>query len=367
MAVMPIFPRVWLLPFAELNSLPLLLVGVWHLLKHDQLSYKAILWSGLAFGAAAAIRPQAALIVLGVGLAFMIKKEWKIILLPIGFALSFFIMHSGDLFLWGEPLVEFRNYLGYNSNSDNAGLYISLPWYMTTIQLFGALILPPLSFILLFGIFVFKKETWKNQLVLFLPILIFIVFHSSYENKQERFMMTIVPFVSILGLWGWNMWQEKSMYWKKHKTLLNRLHIVFFVLCGIYFVIQATWYQKRERIETMLLLKEQGDCESMILDHSEGGVHYFIPYFYLENNAPCYFVSDAEKRTETARERMENRNVNYIIISGTSNKENRLDYYLRDYPNLKLIGEIEPSWQDLVLHKVNPFNKNGTQFIYKVK
>jgi hypothetical protein len=57
------------------------------------------------------------------------------------------------------------------------------------------ILIPPMSIILIAGYI----RGWRKHLIMFLPALIFLIFHSIFPNKQERFILPIIPFLIAGG------------------------------------------------------------------------------------------------------------------------------------------------------------------------
>ena len=211
----------WFMPFLSVRNLvevvciPILIYGIWIIVKHsdNKKAIKYYLLSGIIIGLAFSVRFQTIIFAGGIGLALLLKLRWKeAILYGLGFFLSAALVQGGiDYFIWGRPFAELGEYIRYNL--ENATTYITGSWYNYILLILGLLI-PPISFFIFFGFF----RTWKKHLIIFLPAFIFLVFHSIFPNKQERFILPILPFVIILGMVGWQDFVLKSSYWKQRKN-----------------------------------------------------------------------------------------------------------------------------------------------------
>ncbi|MBK6526401.1 MAG: hypothetical protein IPG07_13170 [Crocinitomicaceae bacterium] len=66
--------------------------------------------------------------------------------------------------------------------------------------------LAPLGLLLGFGFF----RSAKKYFYIFIPVLLFILFHSFYPSKQERFILPVLPLFIILGVLGFGIIIKKT-------------------------------------------------------------------------------------------------------------------------------------------------------------
>ena len=133
------------------------------------------------------------------------KKIIPAFLYGIGVLITVCILQGGvDFIIWKKPFAEFMEYSNYNLQHAND--YWTGPWY-NYVLLTAGLLIPPVSFFLIFGIF----RNWKKHLMILLPILTFFIFHSAFPNKQERFIFPVLPFIIMLGSAGWMQFHSLSL------------------------------------------------------------------------------------------------------------------------------------------------------------
>jgi len=186
----------WMMPFMSVRNLvefvcivPLM-YATWIIIKHeDEKRISPYIWAGVFLGIAFSIRFQTVMFAGGIGLALLILKRIReAIAVGVAFlAIAASTQGITDYFIWGQPFIEFQEYVRYNI--ENAQAYIIQRWYMYLL-LIGGVLLPPISLFLFFGFL----RSWKKQLLLFLPAFIFLVFHSYFPIKQERFFFPLLPF-----------------------------------------------------------------------------------------------------------------------------------------------------------------------------
>jgi hypothetical protein len=267
-----------------------------------------------------------------------------------------------DIYLWKRPFAELFQYI--HINSTNYKDFSHGPWY-NYLLLIGGMIIPPIGIFVLFGYF----RSWKKYAILFWPSFIFLVFHSSFPNKQERFILPIVPFVLILGLIGWSDFISKSNFWIKRPNLMKYCWIFFWVLNFIALPVVSTTYSKKNRVEAMTVLGKQKDLHALIIEQSYDADYLLPPLFYLgkwhihvigiTNNyslvkAYLAFKNDTHEWIHP----------NYIVFFGKQDIDKRIAAFKQMFPHNEAVATIYPSFLDNVLEWLNPVNKNQTTFIY---
>ncbi|NQX92893.1 MAG: glycosyltransferase family 39 protein [Flavobacteriales bacterium] len=199
LALLAFMPNFAIRNLVEMMCIPPLMWSLWMLVKYnDHQKLKGFLLAAIGVGIATGMRYQCGVFGVGIGLGLLLKKEWKgFFILGGGSLLVFFLAQSPDLFIWGEPFKQLRSYIEYNL--EKSGDYPNGPWYRYILTTVGFL-LPPVSIFLLIGFF---REARKYPEI-FWPAFIFIVFHSLFPNKQERFILPALPVIITLGMVGWN-------------------------------------------------------------------------------------------------------------------------------------------------------------------
>ncbi len=359
----------WFMPFISVRNLvefvcvPLILMSIYYLKKEEALSRYFIL-AGLYLGFAFSIRFQSVFVTIGIGFALLLmRSSFKNIFLLI---LSFFIvvfLTQGvvDYIIWKKPFAEFLSYVQYNI--DNAGAYASDNWHMYFDLIFGLLI-PPLS-ILLFAGYLY---TWKKTALLFWPVFLYLAFHTYFPNKQERFIMTVLPLMIISGTIGMFLLYEK--YYSRFNQKLFRVLKIFVIgLNLILLAVLSTSYSKRHRVEAMYYLYKKGNVSNFYVEDSNKENDYLMPpQFYFGKWIKVYWIN----KTKTVDEAFEFYHhtapalrPSYMVFWQAENIEARVDSVKKRFPNLIYETTIEPSLIDKTLHFLNPLNDNHSAFIYR--
>ncbi len=364
LALLWFFPILSVRNLVELVCVPPLMYATWLLLKNkDQKALRNYLLAGFIGGFAVAIRIQSVLFLGGIGLVLLIWKHWKgAVLFGIMAFVAIFLSQLTDLFTWGYVFAEYREYITYNILHSES--YFTQPWYNFILLICGVLI-PPVSLFLVYG---YLKE-WKKHLLIFLPAFIFIVFHSYFPNKQERFILPAIPFLIILGSVGWTNFIQQSEFWQKRKSWINGSWNFFWVLNTILLLLFTTTYSKRSRVESMSYLFDQEDFRGMIIERSHRDDCYLMPRYYLNNwNLPIYCVNQSigDEELPELIKKWKEKDVNYLLIVEEKDLEQRQQRILQHLPEASLKTVVDPSFMDKVLHWLNPYNQNEKVYIYKL-
>lgn len=353
-----ILSLLWLMPFmsvrnlVEMVSIPFLMWGIWYILKDDTKNTKNLFIAGLMCGIAISFRYQIGIFSIGIATFFLLKKDLKSIFYFSLGNLCLFTLTQGlvDFIIWGYPFAEFWSYVTYNMNEGTQYLP-NTNYFMYFYVLFGVLLFP---FGLLMGIGFFRS--YKNSLLLFLPTLFFLVFHTLYPNRQERFILSILPFFVILGVVGYEQLKKRD-FWKKTWDLSIRIFWVLNIILVCFFTIMSSKYS---RINAMYSLYHETNQKPLILMEGSGDASIsLMPKFYANK----WHASFIEKTTLDSIPE----HINYIFFAGKGNLNNRIKHYRKKYKSLQLHKICEPSLTDKIIHHLNPRNVNEYIEVWKVK
>jgi hypothetical protein len=380
----------WFMPFFSVRNLveviatPVLLASTWLLIKTNYLEEKerkflAIFFlSGIVAGISLSIRFQAGIYLAGMGLALLFQKRYiQTLVFAISGLLALVSIQGGlDYMIWGKPFVVLKGYIDYNlanktayGNQDNILMYV---------ELIPGLLLPPIGAFLFFGFFLKAKK----HLLVFLPSVLFLAFHTYFPNRQERFILTIIPMVIILGVIGWNAFAEKSKWWNKHQKILKACYTFFWVINTILLVAITLTYSKRSRVEAMhYFSKIPTEINSVLIDDTGRGQTMMMPVFYagkafnvvtvseIDTNDTQYYNNLSYMHFTRSLKIFDQENgveqPEYIVFVEDINLNKRIEIMKTYYPDLKFEAYISPSLTDRIMKKLNPNNKNEDFYIYK--
>ncbi len=366
LALLWCFPMLSVRNLVEMVCIPPLIFSMWLIVKYwNEDKKKIFLLAGLIAGLAFSIRFQTSTFIAGMGLAILLnKKYFESVLFGIGAIISVCLIQGGiDFLIWGKPFAEFEEYTLYNMQHAND--YIVGDWYNYLLLIAGILI-PPISFFIVFGNII----NWRKMLVVVLPSLLFLIFHSAFPNKQERFILPIIPFLIIAGISGWNSFAEQSNFWIKRKKTLQNIWVWFWVLNIVVLLILTPSSTKISRVDAMNYLSAKVDLKNFILETSNSDETILMPRFYLKKWINFYSLKKSDSLDTFARNLITksiSEHPNYIVFGESENLENRLAKIQKHFNDVTFETTIQPSYLDKIMHWLNPYgNENQTYFIYKL-
>lgn len=386
---------LWFMPFmgvrflVEMVSIPPILFAFYLLIK-SQKEGKTPLWiwliSGAFFGLSFAFRYHTILFAGGLGLVLLFRKEWLgSVLFSVGYLLlAFLSVGMIDLIYFDYPFHSIVEYFAYNSS--HSGEFISGSPFKFTLTTFGFLI-PPVSVFLMIGYI----RSYKIEPMMFVAVLVFFVFHSSFPNQQERFILPMFPMLIILGVVGWKSLEETG-FLAKYKLIPSISWKFFWSINFIGGAVMCFTFSKKDRVDPLHYLYDQGNAQSVIIENERSVKQ--PPVFYLganysdfnEWNKGILGLTDGEKMNKNhhvvyslhanktvdslrSEISLTGKTPNYIIMQGVNDLDTRKQRVGALYPNKQLIikAEIEPSTLDKILHFLNPrIHRDQTATIFKL-
>ncbi|MDY0084368.1 MAG: glycosyltransferase family 39 protein [Bacteroidales bacterium] len=368
----------WFMPFlsvrnlVEVVSVPFLMYGSLIILRQELIRKKnepgyhrtSFLVAGFFLGLAFSVRYQTIFYAGGIGLALLLMKNWKGMLTTAGGFLISVIIFQGfiDFYIWKKPFAELIAYVTYNLN--HAYDYHNAPWYHFVLVLFGLLI-PPVSVMLIFG---FLKD-WKRHFLLFLPVFVFLFFHSIFPNKQERFILPIVPMFIVLGMIGWDDFISKSKFWKNNIRMEKGFWTFFWLINIVLLMLITPMYSKKARVESMSYLRNYPQTKKFFLEDINSNILRFPPVFYTGHNWPKYnYMLDDNTYAEMAvanNWKEAEHQPDFVFFVQDKQLETRIDSVKKYLPHLVHEKSFKPGNLDRLIHWLNPINANETIHLYR--
>lgn len=354
-----ILALLWMMPFlsvrnlVEITCIPFILSSVWFALR-DKNKFDFLV-AGLLIGFAVSIRYQVGVFALAFATIYFFKWEWKkFIHYCLGVVIVFSITQGlVDYFIWGYPFAEFYGYATYNANEGTT--YIpNNNYFMYVLVMMGVLFIP-LGLLVGFGFFrSAKKHFW-----LFLPTLAFVLFHSFYPSKQERFILPVFPIFLILGVTGYQLIKQTSFVQNLWKWSIR----MFWILNIPILLIVSTAYSKKSRVESMYYFYESGEEAKKVLLEGTGGTGVSMPPKFYSGQWYMNFIdrSDTSKLLTV----YPGYSYDYIIFYGDGKLDQRVNDYKSIYPEMELKKQCAPSTVDLFMRWLNPLNRNEYIEIWK--
>lgn len=369
----------WFMPFlsvhnlVEMVSIPFLMYGTLIVLRQELIRKQndpgyhqtSFLVAGFFLGLAFSVRYQTIFYTGGLGLAILIAGNWRgMVSTALGFLASVVLLQGAiDLLVWRMPFAELIEYVNYNLN--HAYDYHTNPWYNYLLVIFGLLI-PPASLMIFWG---FLKE-WKRNFLLFFPIAIFIIFHSFFPNKQERFILPIIPMLIVLGFVGWEKFRTSSGFWQKHPKFHTGLWAFFWIINLTLLFALTPMYSKKSRVESMTYLSQFKDIQYFIVEDVSSNIIRFPPVYYT-GQWPRYDAITSEigySALASGKDwaKIENQ-PRFVLFIQEENLQTRLDSVMKYLPDLVYETKVNPSLMDRIIHRINPVNANEKITIYRNK
>jgi hypothetical protein len=322
---------------------------------------------GLGFGLATGLRFQCGLIAVGWAVGHLLenrgqKSAWlEATAVGALSLLTFALAQIQDLFIWGRPFVQLMAYFGYNTT--HALNYPQGPPGQYLLTLIG-LMIPPLSLAILWG-FGHQARRWPS---IAFAVLAFYLFHELYPNKQERFILPVLPLVVALGTTGWQAHRAKSGFWQRHCRLHRGLLAFVLFVNGVALVVLSVGTVKSSRVNAMYALWQAGDLQNFMAIHVDSSPQ--APAFY-SGSWEKYYVSTAEQdpaqRLDLVCRLREKRTFpNYLLFYGDAHLGETVLRYKEAWPGLAYVGQIPPGRLDRFIHWLNPLNSVERVMIYRV-
>ncbi len=303
--VMPVFS---VHSFVETACIPPLLIAFYYSHKIESENYNRLYLCLAAFFFALAftLRFQTFVFGVGVGLVLLFQKQFKkaFVLLGCTFFSLFITMGILDWIAYGYPFASIIQYSLYNLGSHPS--YVLAPWYEYLVLLLVVFIFPT-SLVFASGI---AKIAKKHSLPI-LSLFLFILLHSAFANKQERFILPSVPFILIFGTIGWQELRQTARF-EKLKKILSKCLWSWFWLWNILLLCLGFFYYGQETlIKIFDYLHSKQDIKAVVIENNLKEVPH-LPTYYLYQNKLVYSL-ESETFTEKI-ETIKNSRPNYFIL-----------------------------------------------------
>jgi hypothetical protein len=245
---------------------------------------------------------------------------------------------------YGRPFSSALAYLAFNRDPANIAQFPRGPWHQYLGTLAGLLV-PPTSLLFLWGFLRSARSAPRA----FWPALAFLVLHSAYPGKQERFLLPVLPLVLVLGAvaaqalsegWGDRPWRLR---------MVHGLWAWFWAVNLVLLVLFTTDDSKRARIDPLSFLQRRGDARAVLVDVGPRGPPY-VPRFYLGRPIPVYVLADGAVAAAIG----DGPPPNYVVVEGDEQLEQRLARLRESFHSLSPAGTFEPGLLDRILTRLNP-------------
>jgi len=357
MAVFFLLPVASVHQFEEAVCQVPLLAGWWWLLKADDAPKGAAVWSFLS-GAATMTTLVVRFPALPFVIAFAALALWRPAqrfskpLFALGLLVVFGLQVASNALVNGDPWYYFFETAGHRAGV-GLGYPEGPPWkYIGTLVY---VFLPPFSLLFLAA----AIRGGRIFPLLGVPTLAFLIATSLVPNKQERFLLPVLPALLILGAVG--MPSVRDWFVRAGWGRVYRWAWGYFV--GVNTLLLAVGifsYGKKDRVEPLVQLQRRHDVRGII--EAQFSYVFPVPTYYLGTPRPPVFVFESPERlaAEIAAVRPALAPVNYVILYSDSVDvdRRRLEGALGKTLVLDLV--VPPSLGDRVAHAVNPKRNHAT-------
>ena len=356
------------LPFLGVRNLieavggSLWLVAVWYLYRYmnDRRTsglYLAGLWAGLAW----MIRFQVAFAILPVPFLLWWGTHRIRPALHFSAAVGGMLLASGfaDWALLGTFAGSTITNLTMNTGLD--ALYRTIPLLYVVLLLL--MLVPPISFGLPF--LILRPSFIRSQAVLFWTSASFLLFHSLHSNQQERFIFPIIPafvVLAVLAVWAYVETRAPAR-WPRWLTMTLWTSAGVNLVLGAFFTFA---YGHRGMIEPLRWFESHTPTAHVVFLQPE--VKRWVPIEYAGNQLWYECIRSWEELKAWPIDLPDPRGIDYFVVYPKSDSE--LSVYLDSlnirFGPLEPVFQVEPSYYDEALHRLNPrHNDNYAAFVFR--
>ena len=328
-----------------------ILASCWWLLKADETTRGAGWWSFLS-GAAIVTSLLIRFPALPFVLVFAAVALWQLaarstkLCFALGLLFVFVLQAASSAVINGDPLYYFLRTAGHRAGV--GGGYPTAPLWKYAVTLAGVF-LPPFSIVFLAA----AIRGGKRFPLLGIPALAFLVGTSLVPNKQERFLLPVLPVLLILGTIGLPAvrdWLTRRGWLRAYRWSWEYFAVVNGVLLGV----GVFSYGKKDRVAPLVYLERRHDAAGIV--EAQFSYGFPVPEYYLGRPRPRVFVFEDRRQFAAAYDtvRRTGQPVNYVVLYSDSLAADvaLVERTLRK--SLVLQTVVSPSVGDRLAHAVNP-------------
>jgi Dolichyl-phosphate-mannose-protein mannosyltransferase len=338
-----------------------LLAGCWWWRRAEDQDRPRVLWaalSGMAFGVALILRlPLIAFIAVFAFLALLrphpVSLAQKLALLA-GLALIVVLQGYSNASINHRWWYSFIERLGPMLHPGRMAVaaegYPNRPPWQYLLTLLAALI-PPVSIILLWA----AVKGGRKLPLIGLATLAFLLSHSLIANKQERFLLPILPALFILIAAGLPPLADRF------SGIYRPLQWYFWSINTALLLVLTFSFSKKDRVAPLLYVYRRHDATGVLIAQLNQTFH--VPDYYLGRPSPALLVVERREAARWVPDAAPP--INYVVLySDTPGADSaRLSRELGR--PLRFLTVIRPSLGDALAHAINPrHNKARTALVY---
>lgn len=319
--------------------------------------------AGLLTGLAWMVRFQIAAAVIPLPLIFWWQyRSWRpVVAFLAGGALMVAVTAVVDWSLIGIPLGTFFNHLAQGFKE---GELYRTPRLLYPLLLAG-LAVPPLSVAAL--VWMTKRAFWSKHLVLIWSSIVFVLLHTLVSNRQERFILPILPaFLTLVVLAIAFRWERATL---ERKEIAGWRWLVWpsLAINLLLLAVLTCTYSRKGVVEPLVLIeREQREASVLLVSPEQSRIFPFayggfapIRRQYIQSWSDLPIVS----RYLTSRDSLD-----FVVVYPPEEEDipRYRDSLERHFGPLRNWGRVEPSLLDLTLHRLNPgHNRLNLAILYR--
>jgi hypothetical protein len=327
-------------------------------------SSRELVLAAIIAAIAIAVRLQVALAIAAVPIAMLIQdRKWRpALVFSAVLAIALCLLSISEIYTHGRFLGSVFNYVQGNLGAPPT---IPGPWYRYLLLLLGVMI-PPFSLIFLASLI--QRRVIREHLLIWLPTMAFIVGHSLITNKQERFVIPILPELFVLGCVGLSLYWRESNWWQRKRRLVRGL-VLSFVIINLILLIPFTLnFGKRGAVEPLVYLSRQTDAQHVVFDMTERNL--FIPFSYwnYDRSGAIVLASTGDLDSALARGTLDRANPpQYAVIFADKDPREHLDWLGGKLGAYEIVFHGEPSIIDALANRLNPkYNRRNESWVARL-
>ncbi|HEV2671900.1 MAG TPA: glycosyltransferase family 39 protein [Gemmatimonadales bacterium] len=240
---------------------------------------------------------------------------------------------------------------------DAEGYPHSPPWHYILTLL--AAFIPPVSVLLLAA--AVKGGSTRQFLLLGAATLAFLVSHSLIANKQERFLLPILPVLFIMIVAGLPWLAARMRHWDR------AMWSYFWAVNAALLLVLTFSFAKKDRVAPLLYVYRRHDATGVLV--AQYNETFTVPAYYLGRPGPLLaVVQRRDAAAFTARWVADTGSkINYVVLYSDTPAADRALLAGALRKNLTLLTSIAPSLADRIAHAINPrHNKARTAAVYTI-
>jgi len=186
-----------------------------------------------------------------------------------------------------------------------------------------------------------------------LPALAFLVAHSLIANKQERFLLPILPVLALLagaGFAGVRGWFDDRGWSGAYRGLwawaagINALLLLVSVFT----------YGKKDRVAPLVAIEQRQDATGVVV--AQYAYRFKVPEYYLGRPQPALIVFSQRDSllSDVSRVRDSAPRPNYLVLYSNEVSRDSAELTSALAAPLVRLMTVSPSLGDWLAHKANP-------------